>query len=85
MPTIPTVRGAVEPSQLGVTLMHEHIFVLSTEIMQNFPEQWGDEEQRIADAVKRVNELKARGVTDEQLNTMLVEPPRKIFERQGAY
>ena len=29
--------------------------------------------------------LKARGVTDEQLHTMLVENPRKIFERQGAY
>lgn len=62
MPSINTVRGAVDTSQLGVTLMHEHIFVLSTEIMQNFPEQWGDEEKRIVDAVERMNELKARGV-----------------------
>lgn len=62
MSSINTVRGAVDTSQLGVTLMHEHIFVLSTEIMQNFPEQWGDEERRIADAVARMNELKARGV-----------------------
>lgn len=62
MPTINTVRGAVDISELGVTLMHEHIFVLSTEIMQNFPESWGDEEPRIADAVARMNELKARGV-----------------------
>jgi phosphotriesterase-related protein len=29
--------------------------------------------------------LKARGVTDQQINTMLVDNPRKIFERQGAY
>ena len=29
--------------------------------------------------------LKTRGVTDEQLNIMLVENPRKIFETQGAY
>jgi phosphotriesterase-related protein len=29
--------------------------------------------------------LKARGVTDEQLTTMLVDNPRKIFEKQGAY
>jgi phosphotriesterase-related protein len=29
--------------------------------------------------------LKARGVTDEQLHTMLVDNPRKIFERQGSY
>jgi phosphotriesterase-related protein len=62
MPSINTVCGAVEASQLGVTLMHEHIFVLSTEIMQNFPETWGDEEQRIATAIARMNELKARGV-----------------------
>jgi phosphotriesterase-related protein len=29
--------------------------------------------------------LKERGVTDEQIDTMLVENPRKIFERQGSY
>ena len=29
--------------------------------------------------------LKARGVTDEQLTTMLVDNPRKIFETRGAY
>jgi predicted metal-dependent phosphotriesterase family hydrolase len=29
--------------------------------------------------------LKQKGVSDEQVHTMLVENPRKIFERQGAY
>jgi phosphotriesterase-related protein len=29
--------------------------------------------------------LKERGVTDDQLTTMLVDNPRKIFESQGAY
>jgi phosphotriesterase-related protein len=29
--------------------------------------------------------LKERGVTDEQIETMLVHNPREIFERQGAY
>jgi phosphotriesterase-related protein len=29
--------------------------------------------------------LKQRGVTDEQVRTMLVDNPRKIFERHGAY
>jgi phosphotriesterase-related protein len=29
--------------------------------------------------------LKQRGVTDEQLTTMLVDNPRKIFEAQGGY
>ncbi len=42
--------------------MHEHVFVLDTEILQNFPEEWGDEEQRIQDAIRRMNELKSRGV-----------------------
>ena len=42
--------------------MHEHIFILSPEIMANYPEAWGDEEARVADAVTRLGELKARGV-----------------------
>jgi phosphotriesterase-related protein len=29
--------------------------------------------------------LKRRGVTDEQINTMLIDNPRRIFERQGGY
>jgi phosphotriesterase-related protein len=29
--------------------------------------------------------LKQRGVTDQQITTMLVDNPRKIFERQGSY
>jgi len=59
---INTARGAIDSAQLGVTLMHEHIFVLSPEIMQNFPESWGDEEKRVADAIRRLDELKSRGV-----------------------
>ena len=62
MASVQTMRGPVDSAQLGVTLMHEHIFVLSTEIMLNYPEEWGDEEERIADAIKRMNELYSRGV-----------------------
>jgi phosphotriesterase-related protein len=29
--------------------------------------------------------LKQRGVTDEQIRTMLVDNPRMIFERQDSY
>ena len=29
--------------------------------------------------------LQERGVTDEQITTMLVDNPRKIFENQGGY
>lgn len=62
MATIQTMRGPIDSAQLGVTLMHEHIFVLSTEIMLNYPEDWGDEQQRIDDAIARLNELHSRGV-----------------------
>ena len=62
MPQVNTVRGPIDTARLGVTLMHEHVFVLSTEIMQNYPEGWGDEQRRVTDAIARLNELKARGV-----------------------
>ena len=62
MATVNTVRGDVDNSALGVTLMHEHIFVLSTEIMQNYPEAWGAEDRRIQEATARMNELASHGV-----------------------
>jgi phosphotriesterase-related protein len=62
MQPIQTVSGAIETKNLGVTLMHEHVFVLDLEILHNYPEEWGDEDKRIADAVARMNELKATGV-----------------------
>src|SRR5258708_39763032 len=42
--------------------MHEHVFIMTTEILQNYPEAWGDESKRITDAIARLNELKSRGV-----------------------
>jgi len=62
MASIQTVRGPIDSAQLGVTLMHEHIFVLSAEIMQNYPEGWGDEDRRTTEAIARLNELYDRGV-----------------------
>src|SRR5262245_37377527 len=62
MALVNTVRGPIDCSQLGVSLMHEHVFVRSTEIAENFPEAWGEEEKRVADAVARLNELKSAGV-----------------------
>jgi phosphotriesterase-related protein len=62
MAGLETVRGPIEVSRLGVTLMHEHIFVLDAEIAANYPGEWGDEDQRIAHAIARLNELKTRGV-----------------------
>ncbi len=42
--------------------MHEHVFMMSPEIMENYPDSWGDEDKREADAIDRLNELKTRGV-----------------------
>ena len=62
MPVLNTARGAIGVDDLGVTLMHEHVFIMTTEIMQNYPEGWGDGAKREADAIVRLNELKSRGV-----------------------
>lgn len=62
MAALNTVRGPVDTDDLGVTLMHEHVFVLSPDITANYPEVWGDEAKREADAISRLGELKANGV-----------------------
>jgi phosphotriesterase-related protein len=62
VPTIETATGAIESSSLGRVLMHEHVFVISPEMQQNVPEDWGDEESRLDDAATRLKELKASGI-----------------------
>src|SRR5439155_10708014 len=62
VPNLNTARGAIDTADLGVTLMHEHVFILSPDITANYPEVWGDEARREADAITRLNELKSRGV-----------------------
>jgi phosphotriesterase-related protein len=63
MPTVETVRGPVDTRTLGPTLMHEHVFVLSTEHVQNYGSAWWDEEARVADAVAKLNAMHAKGIT----------------------
>jgi phosphotriesterase-related protein len=62
MSRVNTARGPIDTSGLGVTLMHEHVFIMTTEVTQNYPERWGEEAAREADAVKRLTKLKATGV-----------------------
>lgn len=62
MPHVETARGPVATSELGPVLMHEHVFILNPEVHLNYPEAWGDEEPRIAEAAARLNELYDRGV-----------------------
>ncbi|SEG04898.1 phosphotriesterase-related protein [Thermomonospora echinospora] len=64
MTAVETVTGAVDVAELGRTYMHEHVFVLSSEHVQNYGAgAWWDEEERIADAVTKLRGLVAHGVT----------------------
>ncbi len=62
MAAIESVRGTVDTADLGRVLMHEHVFVLSPEMMNNYETGW-DEEARVADAIERLTDLKANGVS----------------------
>jgi len=62
MPTVETVRGPVDTAGLGRTYMHEHVFVLTPDVQQNYPDEWGDEDERIADAVAKLTTLASSGV-----------------------
>ena len=56
MTDVQTVRGPVDTRALGKVLMHEHVFVLGTEMRENYadyPSVW-DEDQRVTDAVEKM-------------------------------
>ncbi|MGZ4520837.1 MAG: phosphotriesterase family protein [Mycobacteriaceae bacterium] len=64
MSDVQTVRGPVDTGALGKVLMHEHVFVLGTEMRENYanyPNAW-DEDARVADAVAKLTELASRGI-----------------------
>ncbi len=63
MASVKTVRGPLDVSDRGPTLMHEHVFVLSAEHVQNYGSQWWDEEARVADAIAKLRSLHAKGIT----------------------
>jgi len=63
---VDTVRGPVDVAGLGPTLMHEHVFVLQPEALQNYGHVWGpsywDEDLRVADAIDKLRALRAAGI-----------------------
>ena len=63
MAQVSTVTGSIDTADLGPTLMHEHVFVLSPEILQNYGESYWDTEERIADGVAKLDALASRGIT----------------------
>lgn len=62
MPEVQTVRGPIDVDAMGTTLMHEHVFVLTPDVMQNYGDEWWDEEERVADAIRKLRALKDAGV-----------------------
>ena len=61
MARVETVRGPVDTAELGQTLMHEHVFVLTPEVQANLPQPW-DEDGQVADAVTKLQALVDIGV-----------------------
>ena len=62
MAEVQTVRGPVDTAELGRTYMHEHVFVLTADAQQNWPQEWGSEDERVADAVAKLQALADQGV-----------------------
>lgn len=62
MTTVETVRGPVDVDALGTTLMHEHVFITSPDVMANYGDLWWDEEERVRDAVAQLRRLADLGV-----------------------
>jgi len=60
MAQVASVRGSID---MGPTLMHEHVFVLSPEILQNYGGEWWDEQARITDGVQKLQAVVERGIT----------------------
>ncbi|MBE7194554.1 MAG: phosphotriesterase, partial [Gordonia polyisoprenivorans] len=61
MSTVTTVNGPISSDDLGRTLIHEHVFVVGEEYRLNYQDDW-DEERKIAEAVRDLNELKSLGI-----------------------
>lgn len=62
MSEVQTVAGPVDSGGLGPVYMHEHIFVLTSDMQQNYPAEWGDEETRVTEAAGRLRALAASGI-----------------------
>jgi phosphotriesterase-related protein len=66
MATVETVRGPVDVDELGTTLMHEHIFILQPEALQNWGHAFGpgywNEEERLDDAVAKLSAVRDAGI-----------------------
>lgn len=59
--TVPTLRGAVPVTELGRTLMHEHLFNIDPEFRLNYALDW-DEDAEVEGVVKQLDEVQSTGI-----------------------
>lgn len=87
MTLIPTALGSVDSSELGTTLMHEHVFLIQPELAINYPERF-DVETEDARAHQQLADLKRSGVDTIVDLTVLglgrdVDRVRRVVEGTG--
>jgi phosphotriesterase-related protein len=63
MPSVPTTAGDIDAGDLGVVLMHEHVFIRTEPLQQGWPGFGGwDTETEVAAARDRLSRLSQAGV-----------------------
>jgi phosphotriesterase-related protein len=62
MGQIDTVRGPIDARDLGMTLMHEHIFIKNQELEENYPNPEWDEDRLLGVARDGLNALHLKGI-----------------------
>jgi phosphotriesterase-related protein len=63
MSRIPIVGGEIDATQLGRTLMHEHVFIRTPDLQEAWPGFMGwDEEAAVANAREKLAGIKAAGI-----------------------
>lgn len=64
--TVETASGPVALDDLGRTLMHEHVFVMDPEALQNWGHVFGplywDERERVDDAIAKLTRVREAGI-----------------------
>jgi phosphotriesterase-related protein len=64
--TVETVSGPMALDDLGRTLMHEHVFVMDPEALQNWGHVFGplywDERERVDDAIAKLTRVREAGI-----------------------
>ncbi|ANY21535.1 phosphotriesterase family protein [Gordonia terrae] len=61
MATVQTATGSIDSADLGNVLVHEHVFIVNEEFRQNYQDDW-DEDEKVAEAIRDLTELKELGI-----------------------